>query len=646
MDITGAEVELTQRKLWSLARIAELVNQGRNEGWLSGQEMIGAPPSAEVAPPHGAVSELLISRLDLIDAEVEALWLLACVELDPRVACAAAQLFVLHANTVTVQILERLVALGDDRLDDRSISQLSRLGLVEIAADHHVPLFRRAVRASDRVLAIIRGDLSVDAELEDITTLDQLDDAYQSAVPAAQADEVCRALQTSRDVMVIAHGNEGAGRATVLRQAYRRMGGRVLQLRAATLASDEPTLLRQLRAFVRECKLHDAAPLIRNLESLAGRNGLLEREVMRQYEGPVFATSSSPCELHISRSTVSIHVGLPDTESSIMHWRAALPGVPADVLRDSGERYAVTPTLIKAAAATVLAHHSDRSKIATSDVNVALRAQLERKLLGLATRIETTQTWDDLVLPIDQFDLLIEFVARIRHRKQVLEGWGFGRKIGRGHGIAALFSGPPGTGKTMIAGLLAKELGLDLYQVDLSRVVSKYIGETEKQLAAVFEAAESGQAIILFDEADSLFGKRTEVKSSNDRYANLEVNYLLQRMESFKGITVLTTNHENAIDEAFKRRLAFHVRVPLPDEEQRRLLWDSLFPDAAERDANLDLGSLAAGFEMTGGYIKNAVVRAAYLAASESSPIGQRHLVRAARSEYEGMGKIAYSPAD
>ncbi|HEX5061808.1 MAG TPA: AAA family ATPase, partial [Kofleriaceae bacterium] len=301
--------------------------------------------------------------------------------------------------------------------------------------------------------------------------------------------------------------------------------------------------------------------------------------------------------------------------------------------------------LLTAAASSVLAGNADRSAITETDVHLALRSQLERKLLGLATRIETRQTWQDLVLPVDQFDLLIELVSRIRHRKQVLETWGFGDKVGRGVGVSALFSGPPGTGKTMIAGLLANELRLDLYQVDLSRVVSKYIGETEKQLAALFEAAESGHAIILFDEADSLFGKRTEVKSSNDRYANLEVNYLLQRMEAFKGISLLTTNHETGIDQAFQRRLAFHVRVPMPDQAHRAMLWRSMIPEQAACESELALDDLAAEFVMTGGYIKNAVLRAAYLAADGGSPINRGHLRRAARAEYEAMGKVSYHPA-
>jgi SpoVK/Ycf46/Vps4 family AAA+-type ATPase len=237
-------------------------------------------------------------------------------------------------------------------------------------------------------------------------------------------------------------------------------------------------------------------------------------------------------------------------------------------------------------------------------------------------------------------DELVEMVSRVRNRRQVLDDWGFAAKVGRGVGVSALFSGPPGTGKTMVAGLLANELDLDLYQIDASRMVSKWIGETEKNLARLFDAAAAGHAILLFDEADSLFAKRTEVKSSTDRYANLEVNYLLQRMEAFEGITVLTTNLESSIDEAFRRRLSFRVRFPLPDLDERKRLWQTLLPDRAEVAGAIDFDGLARRYEMSGGYIRNAVLRAAYLAAADGGPIEMRHLQRAATLEANAMGRI------
>jgi SpoVK/Ycf46/Vps4 family AAA+-type ATPase len=229
----------------------------------------------------------------------------------------------------------------------------------------------------------------------------------------------------------------------------------------------------------------------------------------------------------------------------------------------------------------------------------------------------------------------------VQYEKVVMDQWGFSRRFSYGRGLSALFSGPPGTGKTMIAGLIAKELGLELFRVDLSRVVSKWVGETEKNLGTAFDEAHNARAILLFDEADALFGKRTEVRSSNDRYANLETNYLLQRIESFEGIVLLTTNRDTSIDEAFRRRLRFRIEFPTPDAAEREQLWRSMIPATAPLDPDVDFTALAERFQMTGGYIKNAAMRAAYLAAtSEPKVISQTVLVKAAALEWEEMGKL------
>ena len=222
----------------------------------------------------------------------------------------------------------------------------------------------------------------------------------------------------------------------------------------------------------------------------------------------------------------------------------------------------------------------------------------------------------------------------------MFEDWGFAHKIGKGTGTIALFSGPPGTGKSMAAALVAASLYVPLYRVDLSKIVSKWIGETEKNLATLFDAAEAGHAVLLFDEADALFGKRTELRSSNDRHANQETNYLLQRIEAFAGMCILTTNHDAAIDEAFRRRLSVHVRFPMPEASERRRLWQALIPAAAPVAGELGLDALAHKYVMSGGYIKNAVVRAAFLAADEGAPITGDLLARAAQLEIEAMGRI------
>ncbi|HMG24482.1 MAG TPA: ATP-binding protein, partial [Kofleriaceae bacterium] len=279
--------------------------------------------------------------------------------------------------------------------------------------------------------------------------------------------------------------------------------------------------------------------------------------------------------------------------------------------------------------------------LAAGHVIEGIRANIAERLGELATRQEVKQTWDELVLAPDLLDQVKMLTARVRHANLVLEDWGFSSKLAKGSGVAALFSGPPGTGKTMVAGLIARALDLELYQVDLSKVVSKWVGETEKQLAQLFDAAESGHTIILFDEADSLFSKRTEVKSSNDRYANLEVNYLLQRIESFGGVSILTTNLDASIDPALRRRLAASIVFWPPDVEERQRLWRGMLISRAPTSGAIDVRALASEFdEMTGANIRNAVLAAAFLAAAEAAPITQARLERAARGEYLAMGRV------
>jgi SpoVK/Ycf46/Vps4 family AAA+-type ATPase len=255
----------------------------------------------------------------------------------------------------------------------------------------------------------------------------------------------------------------------------------------------------------------------------------------------------------------------------------------------------------------------------------------------MAQRIEPAAGWDDLVLPQPQRAVLREMLGHARHRARVYGDWGFRTKGSRGLGIGALFSGPSGTGKTMAAEVLAGELKLDLYRIDLSSVVSKYIGETEKNLRRVFDAAEDGGTILLFDEADALFGKRSEVKDSHDRYANIEVGYLLQRMEAYRGIAILTTNLKSALDPAFLRRLRFVVQFPFPDPAARAEIWRRIFPATAPI-ADLEPETLAR-LNVTGGSIRNIALGSAFLAAAASDEIRMTHLLQAARSEYAKLEK-------
>jgi len=267
----------------------------------------------------------------------------------------------------------------------------------------------------------------------------------------------------------------------------------------------------------------------------------------------------------------------------------------------------------------------------------ACRVSARARLDDLAQRIEPVAEWDDLVLPAFQHQTLRDITAQSRQRTRVYQSWGFASKGARGLGISALFAGASGTGKTMAAEVLARELRLDLYRIDLSQVVSKYIGETEKNLRRVFDAAEAGGAVLLFDEADALFGKRSEVKDSHDRYANIEISYLLQRMETYRGLAVLTTNMKSVLDVSFLRRIRFIVQFPFPDAMLRAEIWRRIFP-AQTPVENLDLNKLAR-LNVAGGNIRNIALHAAFLAAEAGEPVRMRHLLRAARGEYAKIEK-------
>ena len=268
----------------------------------------------------------------------------------------------------------------------------------------------------------------------------------------------------------------------------------------------------------------------------------------------------------------------------------------------------------------------------------ACRNQARPRLESLAQRIHARATWEDLVLPEVQIAKLRELEAHLRQRAKVYQTWGFAGQSGRGLGITAMFAGASGTGKTLAAEVLANVLDLDLYKIDLSAVISKYIGETEKNLSRVFDAAETGGAILLFDEADALFGKRNEVKDSHDRYANIEVSYLLQRMEAYRGLAILTTNLPDAIDRAFMRRIRFMVQFPFPDWSERTAIWQRMFPVQTPTDG-LDFRKLAR-LNVAGGNIRNIALNAAFLAADDDEPVQMHHLLQAAQREY---GKLERS---
>jgi hypothetical protein len=334
---------------------------------------------------------------------------------------------------------------------------------------------------------------------------------------------------------------------------------------------------------------------------------------------------------------------LPTVDERAAIWLGAMDGDSPEGLDPAGvtAHFRLTPDQVKRAAegARLQALAEDRP-VDMAHLHAGARAQNAAGLERLARRIEPQVAWEDLVLPAAVLAQLGELTARARHREQVLDTWGMGTKSSKGRGITALFAGDSGTGKTMSAEVVAGELGLDLYVIDLSSVVDKYIGETEKNLDRIFSEADRVNGVLLFDEADAIFGKRSEVKDSHDRYANVEVAYLLQRMELFDGLAILTTNLRSNVDEAFTRRLDAVVDFPMPEEEDRRRLWDRNLGPALPQSEDIDPDFLAQAFKLSGGNIRNIAVAAAYLAATEGRAVGMRDLIRATEREYRKMGRL------
>lgn len=404
----------------------------------------------------------------------------------------------------------------------------------------------------------------------------------------------------------------------------------------ALAADDIPAELTELDALAtlwqREITLRRAALLI---EADAPPPRAALRFIQRIGGLTLLAT---PEPVAFDRDSLNHPVAHPAPEDQLQLWQQAL-GAPAaarlgPALDTTAGEFRLSAADIRASApqlACQLARQLPASADPASALRQACRSRRRLQLGGLAQPIEALAGWSDLILPDAPRQLLREIATQVRHQLTVCERWGFARKSARGLGIPALFAGESGTGKTMAAEVLARELGLDLFRIDLSAVVSKYIGETEKNLARLFDAAEDSGAILLFDEADALFGKRSEVRDSHDRYANIEVSYLLQRMEAYRGLAILTTNQKAALDSAFQRRLRFVVNFPFPDLAEREAIWRSVFPAATPLEG-LDYAKLAR-LGMTGGNIRNIAMNAAFRAADAGTPVTMAHLLHAAHSE-------------
>jgi SpoVK/Ycf46/Vps4 family AAA+-type ATPase len=516
---------------------------------------------------------------------------------------------------------------------------LRRLRLVEVEAGHG--LTSAPLRIDERILHYLAGANLPDSRLDTLIQVRPLPQwiAADHRLIATEAVRVFDAYSQSAPILHFC-GDDSSGQEDAATLAAQHTGRKLFVVQAADLPPVGADLHQFAILWEREARLLPGALLV---QCEPGGINAAARHLVERLHGLVFLGSREPVRLN--RAFFRFDVNKPQPMEQKRLWQQALgPSAAAfnGTLDGLAEQFRLSAKLIHSTGSAMA------SQIASSEVSVApgelwsaCRSLARPKLEDLAQRLVPTAGWDELILPESQKQVLRQLAGQVRHRMKVYETWGFSGKGRRGLGVSALFIGESGTGKTLAAEVLAYELGLDLYRIDLSAVVSKYIGETEKNLKQVFDAAEEGGVLLLFDEADALFGKRSDVKDSHDRYANIEVGYLLQRMEAYAGLAVLTTNLKSSLDKAFQRRLRFTVAFPFPDANQREAIWSRVFP-ADTPTEGLDSRKLAQ-LNVTGGNIRNIALNAAFLAAEATKSVEMGHLLQAARLEAQ---KIERSLSD
>jgi hypothetical protein len=602
---------------------------------------------AEDHEPPPAMA-LLSRRLGLSSFERNILLLTVAVELDTRMPalCARAQ----GDGQRPWPTFALCLAMFEDAAWEALSPErpLRYWRLLEIAQSGQ-PLITSALRADERIVNYLKGLNHLDERLTPLLLpgggANEALEAHGHALPPSQqeaVDAVLRHLRAGtpgpRPPVIQLLGSDASCKELVAARAAAEVGLELVRMPAALLPGDTRELDAMIRLWQRESLLLPLA-LFLDVADLEGPTSSAPARALGRFLAHSRALVFLACRdlrPDTEHTTLVLDVARPTPIEQQTLWRAALDGAAPDSPSVLAGQFHLNAGAI---------HRITRAALADGDARDDARLhqrlwdgclmETRPQLDILAQRIDVKATWADIVLPSEQTALLRQLVAQVRQRARVYDDWGFRRRMNRGMGTTALFSGESGTGKTMAAEVLANELRLHLYRIDLSAVVSKYIGETEKNLRRLFDAAEDGGALLFFDEADALFGKRSEVKDSHDRYANIEINYLLQRMEAYRGLAVLATNLKSALDAAFVRRLRFIVEFPFPGQAERRVIWQRAFP------AEVPLGALdwehLARFQLTGGSIHNIALHAAFRAADQGVDVSMPIVLEATRTELRKM---------
>ena len=622
--------------------------------WLDDQH------TAAILPPTWEDSDLpflhLVSMFNLTVLDSYILLLCLAPEFDRRYERLYAYLQDnVSLRRPTVNLMMNL--LGNDVSQRYSVWErlqpdkpLRNHRLVECLPDpaHVNPVFLAYhLKVDHRVVSYLLGDDQPDERLEYAVTVES---AHMAALIPEELMAPIRAAMAEAP-MVYLHGKKEMGQCELAAVVCAEFGLPLVRVDLERLRAQATPFSLTWRLALREAYLRDTAVLFDGWEHILDDERQPPAELwsaLLAYERPVFISGEEawePLDIDRDRRLLRVTFTIPGFSERQRAWVQFAHNGGANVavedLEELSSKFRFTRRQIARAVQTASdIAHSRGDSASAADLYSGAQAHASLKLGHLAKRIVPRFTWDDLILPPDQLAQLHEITARASFGHVVQDEWGFGDKIGHTQGVSALFSGESGTGKTLAAEVIASDLGLVLYKIDLSAVVSKYIGETEKNLSVIFSEAQSSNAILFFDEADALFGKRSEVKDARDRYANIEIAYLLQQIETYDGIAIMATNLRQNLDEAFTRRLDFLVDFPFPDAQYRERIWVAHFPAEAPLASEVNLGQIAIQYHLAGGNIRNVAVAAAYLAAADGGMISLPHIRNAIRREHQKMGRL------
>jgi len=617
-----------------------------------------------------SASLVQLSNLFQLDC-AEELCLMLC--LAPEIDARYSRVFAFLQDDVTrkqpcIELALRLFSPDDENaVLKRTMfspgSPLFRNRLINFSqpSDKQLPLPQRSLKIDDRIAAFLLQTPQLDDCLvEWVEIIPPANSHTTVPLPEELVQRTLRLVESSFSgkepllrPFIHLHGRSGSGRRALAALASQHIGLPLIVADLRRLPNDETNSVDVLWRLCREALLLPAVILIEHFDEFLVENR--RRELAALLDGAyyfstvTFVSATQPWKGNdLEHFYLSLECPVPDATTRINFWREHLnsdaDGFDDTDLVELSSKFTFTEGQINKTVKT--ARHRAYWELKTAGgltptlVHEAARAIATPSLRGLARKITTQFSWDDIVLPEGQLAQLREIASHAKRSQVVFERWGFARTFSYGRGIAALFEGQSGTGKTMAASIIGRVLGLDVYQIDLSSVVSKYIGETEKNLSMIFTEAQDSNAVLFFDEADALFGKRSEVKDAHDRYANIETAYLLQRMEEYSGIVILATNMKQNLDEAFVRRMRFIIHFPFPNDDDRERIWHKVFPADAPLADDINFRWLSRKLRLAGGNIKNISLRAAFLAVEQNGVIGMDCVMEAAKRENEKIGKI------